>query len=323
MNDRPARPDQRWATAAIILIVIGAVFLLGELFNLRIGGGVWPLFMLIPGVVLLFLGFNRPTVNTGAAIPGAVLTTLGLIFFYQQATNNWESWAYIWALIPLSIGLVLYLAGNRNGDGESVTNGLRMMRIFGALFVAGLVFFELLIFDRGGLGGYLLPIVLIVVGVGILVYYYREHGSLPFGDFGGTGSATDRPSSPGPTPPSPTSSTSAATPRPARPAPARSQSAPAAAAPPPTSSAPTASGDRFPEGEPPHEPAPDTPFPADEEAPDTTSAPPGTETATEPSTPAKDGSKASTTAAKPRRRRTTSSTRKTSTPPKNETNEGS
>jgi hypothetical protein len=306
MNDRPDRPDQRWANIAVVLIIVGAVFLLGELFNFRIGW-LWPFFILVPGVLLLAIAFRRDNVNVGAAIPGALLTTLGLIFLYQQSTGHWESWAYIWALMPLSVGGALYLAGVRNDDPEATTNGLQMMRVFGIIFIAGLVLFELLIFDRGGFAGYFLPIALIIAGAGILWAYYQRHGTLPWNGFGPPPTSADGESSA----PSGSPSSSAAPP------PSSAATPPAATAPPPRAPAatqppPTASSDEhFPEDELPETPPPDSaPFPEDEEAPHDAPAPAAPPAAAETeSTPPP-------AAPKPRRRRTTRTTttrKKTST----------
>lgn len=297
MNDRPTRHlDQRWANAAIILIAVGVVFLLGELFNFRVGGWLWPFFILVPGAFLLAAAFRGDRVSTGPAVPGAVLTMLGLIFLYQEITGHWESWAYIWALLPFAVGLALYVAGSRNDDPESVETGRRMMRIFGAIFVIGLVFFELLIFDRGGFAGYFLPIVLIVAGGAILWIYYQQHGTLPWNSFG-------------PPPESPASAP-ATPPQPASPPPA--PATPSTAPPPRAAVAPPPASEHFPEDELPHEPSPDdAPFPEDEEAPHDSpaAAPPP---AAEPSPAAEP-----LPAPKPRRRRTT--TRKTSASPTTDT----
>jgi len=283
MNDQPIKADRRSAIIAIVIIAVGVIFLLGELFNVRIGSGFWPLFILVPGLALLYTAFQGDKVNAGTAAGGAVLTTLALIFFFQISTDNWESWAYVWALLPLAVGLAQIAAGTRNDDESLVATGRNTTRTAGILFLAGLVFFELIIFDRGGFGGYLLPIALIAVGALMLWLNYRRSGSMPFSDmFPGASGTSEMPPPPpaptGPAAPTPTAATppSAATP------PARAAAAPAE----------TKAETHFPEAELPEPPPPDdAPFPVDEQSPE---APP-------PKPP-------------PRRRTTTSRSRKPATP---------
>ena len=296
MNEQSIKPDRRSAVIAIIVIAVGAVFLLGELFNFRAGSGFWPLFILVPGLVLLYSAFSGSTANAGTAGSGAVLTTLGLVFFFQNSTGNWESWAYVWALLPLSAGVAQTAAGTRNDDESLIATGRNITRTFGIVFLAGLVFFELLIFDRGGFGGYLLPIALIAVGTFMLWLNYRRAGSLPFADmFPGAGTREPQ----APQPPAPTNpGETAVAPTAEQPPTAATPTTHTTAATPPTAaraaSAEATTGEaHFPEDELPHEPPPDdAPFPADEESPETSAPKP-----------------------KPRRRSSGARTRKAATPP--------
>lgn len=258
MNDQSTRPDQRWVAIAAILIAVGALFLLSEVFDFRIGSVFWPLFILIPGVGLLIVAFGRSDANPGLASPGAILTTLGLIFIYQNSTDRWESWAYIWALLPLSVGLALMAAGTRNKDESMARGGANTARVFAIIFVAGLVFFELLIFDRGGASGYLLPIGLIAAGGVMLWLHYRRGGDIPWIDKFAPRKGT---------PPAPaTASAPPVAPPATAPTPAARATPPRTASTPPPA-APSDEGP-FPEDELPHEPAPDSPFPTDEQSPE-------------------------------------------------------
>ncbi len=280
--DQPSNPpDRRWPTIAVILIAVGVVFFFGEVFNVHFGSNFWPLIMLVPGVMLLIAAFGRDEANPGLAGAGAVLTTLGLIFFYQIASGNWESWAYIWALLPASVGVSQMVSGARNDDDILAKAGARVARNFGVIFAIGLVFFELIIFDRGGIGGYLLPLALIAVGGLMLWEHYRRGGTIPFADMF---QRQEPPATPPPSHPE-----TPAAPRAAEPAPSAT-TPPTAATPPPL-----ADDEHFPEDELPEPPKPDeAPFPVDEESPEP--PPPA-----EPPKPT------------PRRRRTT--TRKKPSPP--------
>ncbi|MHA1560313.1 MAG: LiaF transmembrane domain-containing protein [Alphaproteobacteria bacterium] len=247
MAEQSPTPDRRAPLVAIVLVAIGAVFLIGEIFNVRFGSGFWPFVIIVPGVMLLASAFSRGgRVNSGAATGGAVLTTLGLILWYQNISGNWESWTYIWALLPLSAGVAQMVAGGRTEDESLAAGGRQTARTSAIMFAVGIIFFELIIFDRGGFGGYFLPLALIAAGGYMLWRHNSRGGSMPWGDMFR-----------GPEPSAP-ASTAASTPPPA----AASAQQSAIATPPP-------SNVPFPEDELPHHPTPDdAPFPTDEQSPE-------------------------------------------------------
>ena len=99
-------------------IILGALFVLAGVgaFVARQAGidplgavsdAGWPLFVIAPGVALLVASmFPQPPQGLAFAIPGGIVTSIGLLLFYQQATDHWESWAYAWALVgPGAAGL--------------------------------------------------------------------------------------------------------------------------------------------------------------------------------------------------------------------------
>src|SRR5512144_1345104 len=81
-------------------------------------GGI--LFLIGAGFYLPVLLMARDRQNlAGLLIPGTILFGLGTIFFYNIFTDNWGAWAYIWTLIPASVGLGLLFAarvGHWGGD---------------------------------------------------------------------------------------------------------------------------------------------------------------------------------------------------------------
>ena len=85
----------------IILIGVGVLFLLMQLFpgfaEIFDFSRQWPLLIVLLGALFLlgaFLGSPQ------LAIPGSVVTGIGIILYYQNITGNWASWAFVWALIP-------------------------------------------------------------------------------------------------------------------------------------------------------------------------------------------------------------------------------
>lgn len=133
----------------------------------------WPFFVIIPGVLLLVASlFQRRPQGLGLAIPGAIVTSVGVLLFYQQATGHWESWAYAWALVgPGAAGLAMIGYGLFAGDPRVIRPGLALSAISAVLFIAGYWYFET-IFDTGRVPvdlGASWPLALVALGVIALV----------------------------------------------------------------------------------------------------------------------------------------------------------
>ena len=99
--------------SGLMLILIGALFLvfqlvpdLKKLVNIEF---TWPLIIVLVGFGLFVLGLL--TRAPGMAVPACIVAGIGGILYYQNATGNWESWAYVWALIPGFSGLGTILSG--------------------------------------------------------------------------------------------------------------------------------------------------------------------------------------------------------------------
>jgi len=103
--------------AGLLFILLGALFLAVQLvpgFDLRLDLAYWwPLIIVAPGVLLFLLA---PVVQVPAlAVPGSIVTGIGALLFWQNATGNWDSWAYAWTLIPGFVGIGLILMGLFSG----------------------------------------------------------------------------------------------------------------------------------------------------------------------------------------------------------------
>jgi hypothetical protein len=94
-----------------VLILVGAVLFAAqvlpdfmpefwEIFS-------WPWIVIGIGLVLFVLG--AAVGEPGMAVPATIMTGLGGILAYQWFTGDWQSWSYIWTLIPgfVGIGIVL------------------------------------------------------------------------------------------------------------------------------------------------------------------------------------------------------------------------
>jgi hypothetical protein len=142
------RPTMTAAVIGVLLIAVGAIALglrevVGINFLEAMGRGAWPFLVIVPGVVLLGASLlPAPPSGIGFAIAGAIVTSVGALLLYQSQTGHWESWAYAWAVIPLSAGIAMVLYGLVTGARGLVRNGLWLGAIAGTLFVTGAWFFE-------------------------------------------------------------------------------------------------------------------------------------------------------------------------------------
>jgi hypothetical protein len=70
------------------------------------------------------------------AVPACIVAGIGGILYYQNATENWSSWAYLWTLIPGFVGVGQILSGIIGGDFKaSLRDGLRGIVICAILFI--------------------------------------------------------------------------------------------------------------------------------------------------------------------------------------------
>jgi hypothetical protein len=163
-----------------ILIVLGLVFFAGNQLNLDIGKAAWPLYVIAPGVALVTLGLTQRN-GSGLTIFGSIVTMVGLVLLYQNATDRWESWAYAWALVgPGGSGIGMLLYGTRSGDRKMARDGFWTILVALGIFAVGLVFFEGILGisgDRLPLPRWVLPVAVIVIGLLVLVrgLTFREH----------------------------------------------------------------------------------------------------------------------------------------------------
>jgi hypothetical protein len=91
----------------LILLLVGGFFLaaqfvpqLSQLVQIHYA---WPLWVV--GVGLIFLVMAVAVRAPGLAVPASIISGIGGILYYQNATGAWESWSYAWTLIPGFVGI--------------------------------------------------------------------------------------------------------------------------------------------------------------------------------------------------------------------------
>ena len=151
-----------------LLIAFGVLALLGQVFSgYNFWNTFWP-FIIIGIGAMFFVGMVAGGKSTsGLAIPGTILTTIGLMLLYQNLTGHWESWSYGWTVILMSVGLGIYLMGVAGGDAKQRGSGLRLIWLGMIFFVIFGAFFEM-IFSSGrpfGLRQIFFPVALILLGI--------------------------------------------------------------------------------------------------------------------------------------------------------------
>ena len=172
-----SQADRRrgWGSSAalgIVLVVVG-LFALGVVaLDIDLTQYGWPLFVIIPGLTLLVVGFLGG--GQGASIPGGIVTMLGLLLAYSHSTGDWPSWAFAWSLIvPFGVGLGMYLQALRDRDLVALKRGRTLIFVGALIFMIGFVLFESILgisdMDYGIFGKAALPGLLVVIGIVLLV----------------------------------------------------------------------------------------------------------------------------------------------------------
>lgn len=151
----------------VILILLGVWFLLDKsvpaFHSFFDKYTEWPANLLLIGGVIFILALvlGQP----GLSVPAAIVAGLGGIFYYQEIASDYESWSYMWALIPGFVGIGSVIAGLLGDNtAHNIKRGINLMVISAVLF---LVFSSFL----GGwelLGNFGPAILLILLGVWML-----------------------------------------------------------------------------------------------------------------------------------------------------------
>lgn len=153
--------------AGLVLVLIGVLLLF-----VRVGEvSSWPLFVIVPGLALLGLALFGPARQAGLAVPGSIVTMVGLILALQEATGTYQTWSYAWGLVLAAVGIGTFLQASIETRPAGQREGLRLAGVGLALFAGFGVFFEAFVFADAmrGVVGWLVPAALIAAGVWMLL----------------------------------------------------------------------------------------------------------------------------------------------------------
>jgi hypothetical protein len=128
----------------LALVILGGLALLGRVINVDLLGLGWPIFVLGPGIVLFVAGVAvGGKGGLGLAIPGGIVSMVGIVLAFQSATNLYGTWAYAWALVaPGGVGLAFVLYGLLTGQSDIARGGIPILLTGIGLFIGFGLFFE-------------------------------------------------------------------------------------------------------------------------------------------------------------------------------------
>jgi hypothetical protein len=147
----------------LLLLFIGAMLILSNFGVIEIvWENLWPLFLLIPGIIfeLSYFIYRK---DAGLLVPGGILITYGLLFLVN-VSYGWYLMEDLWPIFPLgvAIGLLqLYLFGQRE---KRLLIPIGILGAVSLFFLINNLIKNLFIIDFGLLAG----IVLVVIGIWVI-----------------------------------------------------------------------------------------------------------------------------------------------------------
>ena len=159
----------------LLLILIGAWLVLSRqvpgIQDWLDDNFTWPMWTIGAGLIVLLIGLL--TGAPGMAVPASIIAGIGGILYYQNQTGEYDSWSYMWALIPGFVGVGTILAGLLGENTRrNLSHGMNLIVISAVLFLVFGSFF-------GGLsilGDYGAAILLILLGLYVLVRGFVRPG---------------------------------------------------------------------------------------------------------------------------------------------------
>lgn len=150
----------------VSLMSLGGIFLIAQILGGNFWAHFWPYPIIGIGLAFLYGMVQRGRGAGGLAVPGSIITTLGLLLFLQNSFGWWESWAFAWTFLIIALGVGLFTMGHWNGTYGPQRAGL----IIGGIGVVLLFFFGIFFglgFSFLGFGfaaRVIWPIIIIAIG---------------------------------------------------------------------------------------------------------------------------------------------------------------
>jgi hypothetical protein len=152
-----------------LLVLLGVVLLIQPVTGRNPWTVIWPFCIILPGLSLFLIALSAGRATAPVAIPATILTTLGLILFYQNTFGYFQSWAYAWALVaPGAVGLGMVLMGLWGKFNVVRQVGAYLAAAGLGLFISLAAIFEVGVFRSSLAARVGWPLVLIAFGVTIV-----------------------------------------------------------------------------------------------------------------------------------------------------------
>lgn len=153
--------------AGTILIAFGLLGVFRNFLPRFDWGSIWP-FIVIGFGALFFVAMVAGGKSAAVfAIPGSIISGIGLLLLFQNMTGRWESMSYFWTLIILFVGIGIYIMGWYAGDPNQRRSGTGVMKVGFLLFILFGTFFEVFIFSS--FNNLIFPVLLILLGIYLML----------------------------------------------------------------------------------------------------------------------------------------------------------
>jgi len=160
--------------AGTILIAFGLLGVFRSFLPRFDWGLIWP-FIVIGFGALFFVAMAAGGKSAAAfAIPGSIISGIGLILLFQNMTGHWESMSYFWTLIIIFVGMGIYIMGWYAGEPNQKRSGTGVMKVGFILFILFGTFFEIFIFSS--FNNLIFPVLLILLGLYLILSRSRLFG---------------------------------------------------------------------------------------------------------------------------------------------------
>jgi len=144
-----------------VMIACGLFSLVARVFSNIDWGFLWPFLIIGFGGLFFVAMFVGGKQASGFAIPGSIVSGIGLILLFQNITDHWESMSYFWAMIIVFVGLGIYIMGWYGDNAGQKQSGAGVMKIGLILFIIFGSFFEMIF---SPFSNFIFPILLILLG---------------------------------------------------------------------------------------------------------------------------------------------------------------
>lgn len=143
MIETPGPERRGMLLLGAVLLLMGVLALAGRSLGVDVLDLGWPLFVIVPGLLLFVAAVSAGGPQGSAiAVPAGIVTMVGLVLAFQNTTGLWATWAYAWALVaPGGVGVGLVVYGFVTGQQAVARAGLPILGVGLALFLGfGIVF---------------------------------------------------------------------------------------------------------------------------------------------------------------------------------------